>query len=159
MKTKTIWKYPIFLIGIILTAIVVSFVIPLLNAEPDCIPSGKQTVVRWKNMYWFPCKYSWNGFCLWPIRRKHITYKVTIIEGSPVRDDKGKASPIASGKRKQWTVYDSTDWNSIENNPIQKKRYPDYEPIADNEYVVLIETRYILFNHVESTVQICIQQH
>jgi hypothetical protein len=157
MKNKTTWQYAKFLIGITLTVIIGSF-IPLFEAEPDCIASQGQTVVKWKDMYWFPCKYSWNGVCLWPIRRRHVTYKVTVTEGLPIRDDNGKAIPIARGKRRKWSVYDSTDWNALVNFPIQKNKYPDYEPIADNEYVVSVETRYRLFNNVESTLRICTQK-
>jgi hypothetical protein len=159
MKNKKNWQYAKILVGIILTAIAGLYIIPLFNnAKPDCIPAGEQKVTRWKDMYWYPCKYSWNGYCLWPIRRKHITYKITVTEGISVRDDKGKPIPIARGKRKKWAIYDSTDWNAIESSPILKNRYPDYEPIADNEYIVLVETRYRWFNDVESTVRVCTQQ-
>jgi hypothetical protein len=114
--------------------------------------------VKWKDMYWFPCKYSWNGICIWPIRRKHITHKVTVSEGTPVRDENGNVIPLAGGKRRDWAVYDSTQWNAIGDNPVQRERYPDFEPISDNEYVVLVESRYRLFNDVESTLRICTQK-
>jgi hypothetical protein len=156
MKNKTTWQSIKFLMGLILTAIIGSS-IPLFKTEPDCIASQGQTVVKWKDMYWFPCKYSWNGFCLWPIRRRHKTYKVTVTEGLPVLDENGKAIPIASGKRKQWAIYDSNAWNVLVNIPIEKNRYPDYEPIADNEYVVIVETRYKLFHNVEANLRICTQ--
>jgi hypothetical protein len=64
---------------------------------------------------------------------------------------------IAKGKVRSWSVYDAESWNAMENNPRIKRRYPDYEKIASNEYVVLVETRYRLFNNVESTLRICAQ--
>lgn len=159
MKIKAASKYIIFFVGIILTAIVTSS-LPLFKAEveSDCLATQGQTVVKWKDMYWFPCKYSWNGHCIWPIRRKHITYKVTVSQGIPVRNEKGMPLAIAGGKTRNWTVYDSTVWNQIENDPSQKARYPDYEPIAEDEYVVLVETRYRFFYNVEATLRICMQK-
>ena len=155
MKIKAAWKYAIFLMGIALIAMATS---SLFKAEPNCLASQGQTVVKWKDMYWFPCKYSWNGYCIWPIRRKHSTYKVTVNEGIPLRDEKGLPIAIAGGKTRKWTVYDSTAWNGLEKYPSQKSRYPDYEPIADNEYVVLVETRYSLFHKVEATLRICTEK-
>jgi hypothetical protein len=157
MKDKTLRQYARILIGIILTTILTSST-PLTKVEPDCVASPGQKVVKWKDEYWFPCHYSWKGFCLWPIQRKHSTYKVTITDGIPVRDDRGKVIPIANGIRKNWTVYDSIYWNALEDFPIKKKRYSGYELIADNEYVVIVETRYRLFNDVESTLRICTQK-
>ncbi len=155
MKTKAAWKYVIFLIGIALIAIMVS---SLFKTEPDCGTSQGQTVVKWKDMYWFPCKLTWNGYCIWPIRRKHSTYKVTVNEGVPIRDEKGLLIIVADGKIRKWTAYDSTAWNGLENYPSQKSRYLDYEPIAENEYVVLVETRYMLFHNVEDTLRICVEK-
>ena len=109
-------------------------------------------------MYWFPCKLSWKGICFWPIRRKHITYKVTLNEGTPLLDESGKPIPVATGKVRDWLVYSAEAWNAIENNTVEKNRYPNYEQIAFNEYVVMVETRYRLFNDVESTLGICLQQ-
>lgn len=154
MNLKKTWKYSILTAGIALAAIVL-FSSPWSRAEPECFASEGQTVVRWKDMYWYPCKYSWRGICLWPIRRKHITYKVTVKDGIPVRDEEGVPIPIAGGKIRKWSVYDSAAWNGFENQPRHKNRYPDYEPIADNEYVVLVETRYRLFNNVEENLRIC----
>jgi hypothetical protein len=154
MKHKTAWQYAKILIGIILTAII-TLSTPLFAVKAGCSASKGQTVVRWKDMYWFPCHYSWNGLCLWPFQRKHVTYKVTITEGVPVRDEEGNLITIAGGKRKNWFVEDSTEWNAIENSPIRKPRFPDYEPIADNEYVVQVETRYRLFHNVEANLRIC----
>jgi len=156
MKSRTDLRYAKILIGVILTAIV-GVSIPLSKSESDCFASEGQSVVRWKDMYWFPCKYSWNGVCIWPIRRKHITYKVTVTAGTPIRNDKGKVIPTASGKRRDWQVYDSIAWNALENIPIEKNRYPDYEPIAENEYIVMVETRYRLFHKVEANLRICTQ--
>ncbi len=157
MKNTTAWKYTKFLIGIFLTAIVTSSV-PLFKAEPDCVSSDRQTVVKWKSLYYRPCKRSWKGFCLWPIRRKHYTYKVTITEGVPVLDESGRAIPITNGQRRKWEIYDSTGWNALENFPRKKNRFLGYEPIADNEYVVIVETRYVLFHDVEATLRICTQK-
>jgi hypothetical protein len=78
-----------------------------------------------------------------------------VKEGTPVRDEDGAPILIAGGKIRKWSVYDSTAWNGFENQPRQKNRYPDYEPIADNEYVVLVETRYRLFNKIEDSLRIC----
>jgi hypothetical protein len=157
MNLKAAWKYSIFTAGIALTAIVL-FSSPISQLEPECLASEGQTVVRWKDMYWYPCKYSWRGICVWPIRRKHISYKVTVTEGIPVRDEDGAPIPVAGGKRRTWSVYDSATWNGFENQPRQKNRYPDYEPIADNEFVVMVETRYRLFHNVEATLRICTQK-
>lgn len=154
MNIKAALKYTMFTAGIALTAIVI-LSSPWSKAEPECFASEGQTVVRWKDMYWYPCKYSWKGICLWPIRRKHITYKVTVNEGIPVRGENGDPIPMASGKIQKWAVYDSATWNGLEEEPREKNRYPDHEPIADNEYVVLVETRYRLFNKVEDNLRIC----
>lgn len=156
MKIKAAWKNVFFLIGIALTA---TSSLPLVKAESDCPTLQGQKVVRWKDMYWFPCQYSWNGYCIWPIRRRHSTYKVTVKDGIPLRDKRGMPIPSANGKTRKWTVYDSTAWNRLEQHPSEKSKYPDYEPIADNEYVVLVETRYRLFHQVEATLRICIKQH
>lgn len=151
MKIKAVRKYTVFFAGIILTILMASF---LFKTDPKYLASHGQTVVKWKDMYWFPCKYSWKGYCLWPLRRKHVTYKVTVNKGTPLRDEKGMPIAAAGGKTRTWTVYDAAAWNGIENRPWEKKRYPDYEPIADNEYVVLVETRYRLFHSVENTLQV-----
>ncbi len=74
-----------------------------------------------------------------------------------MRDEKGLPIIVANGKTRKWAVYDSTAWNGFENYPSQKRRYPDYEPIAENEFVVLVETRYRLFHNVEATLRICIE--
>jgi len=157
MNFKAAWKYTIFTAGITLTAIVI-LASPWSQAKSDCFASEGQTVVRWKDMFWHPCKYSWKGICLWPIRRKHITYKVTVNEGTAVRDENGDPIAVASGKIQNWAVYDSTAWNGLEEKPREKNRYPEYEPIADNEYVVLVETRYRLFNKVEGNLRICTRE-
>lgn len=156
MKKRTGLRYAKILFGVILTA-TLGASIPLFTSEPECITSTGQTVVKWKDMYWFPCKYVWNGVCIWPLRRKHITYKVTVTEGTPIRNDKGRVVPSAGGKRKDWQTYDSSTWNALAAIPIEKNRYPDYEPIADNEYVVMVEMRYRLFHKVEANLRICTQ--
>jgi hypothetical protein len=130
-----------------------------LDLESECSPASEQTVVQWIDMYWYPCKLSWLGVCIWPpFRRRHITYKVTVNDGIPFRDENNQVIPVANGKIRNWEVFDSTAWNQIVDSPRQLARYPDYEPIASNEYVVMVETRYRLFNDVEATLGICIQQ-
>ena len=132
--------------------------IPYLESE--CSPSSEQTIVKWKYKQWFPCKLSLWGICLWPpLHRKHYTYKVTVHDEDsiPLRDEWYGIIPIAKGKIRDWFVYDATIWNNIADSPRQLARYPDFEPIAPNEYVVLVETRYRWFNDVESTLRICVQ--
>lgn len=151
-----IYKYVSFVLAAVFSVMMTS---PnsITSAESECPAPSSQTVVRWKDMYWYPCQYSWNGICLWPIRRKHITYKVTVHEGVPWRDENGLAVAVAGGIKKDWTVHDAVTWNSLVNDPDTKNRFQDYEPIANNEFVVLVETRYRWFNNVESTVRICTQ--
>jgi len=128
------------------------------DIENECSNSSEQTVVQWKDMYWYPCQLSWRGFCIWPpFRRRHITYKVIVNSGIPLRDENNLPIAIANGKTRTWEVYDSNAWNQIAESPRHLARYPDYEPIASNEFVVLVETRYRLFNDVESTLGICVQ--
>lgn len=128
------------------------------NANNDCSSISEQTVVRWLDMYWYPCEKSWLGICIWPpFHRRHITYKITVNRGTPDRDENGNPIVIAKGKIRDWTVFDSDAWAQIAEVPLQLARYPDYKPIADNEYVVLVETRYRLFNNVKSTVRICVE--
>ena len=130
---------------------------PVSSLIEQCSKPVDQTVVEWKHEFGFPCKLSWRGICFWPLRRMHISYKVTLNGGSAVLNDQGMPIPIARGKVRNWSVYDAQSWNTMENNPRTKRRYPDYEKIASNEYVVLVETRYRLFNNVESTLRICAQ--
>jgi hypothetical protein len=132
---------------------------PSPSSANECYASANQTVVEWKSMYWYPCQLSRHGICIWPpFRRRHITYKVTVKDGIPVRDENGNPIAIANGKIRAWEVYDSSAWNQIADFPRQLARYPDYEPIASNEYVVMVETRYRLFNNVESTLRLCTEQ-
>ncbi len=109
-------------------------------------------------MYWHPCKISIRGVCVWPIRRRHITYKVTVPDGVPLRDGNGRVIPAAKGEKRDWLVYDAASWKTLGDDPVERARYPDYEPIAENEYVVAVETRYQWFNDVESTLGICVQK-
>ena len=128
------------------------------DQESECSATSDQTIVEWKDMYWFSCKLSWHGICIWPpFRRRHVTFKVTLNGEIPIRDEKNSPIVIANGKRKNWLVYDSTSWNQIAESPRHLARYPEYEPILPNEYVVMVETRYRLFNDVESTLEICTQ--
>jgi hypothetical protein len=157
MNIKPTWKYAILVAGVGLTAII-TFFPSLPRTKTDCLASKGQTTVRWKNLYYVSCRRSWNGYCIWPIRRPHITYKVTVNEGVPVRNANGLIVPVAGGKIRKWEVYDSTTWNEFGTRPPKWKRVPDHEPIAQNEYVVLVETRYRLFHNVEATLRICTEK-
>ena len=154
MKINPTWKFAIVVAGIGLTA-VITFLPSFFRTKADCLASKKQTTVRWKNLYYGSCRRSWNGYCIWPIRRPHSTYKVTVNEGVPLRDENVLIVPVAGGKKRQWLVYDSTTWNGFGVKPSKWKRVADYEPIADNEYVVEVETRYRLFHNVEANLRIC----
>jgi hypothetical protein len=128
------------------------------NLENACSNTSDQTVVKWISMYWFPCRFSWKGICLWPpFRRRHIAYKVIVNEGVPIRNEKNRPIAIAKGEIQDWLVYDSIAWNNLPERPREFARYPDYEPIAPNEYVVMVETRYRWFNDVEATLKVCVQ--
>jgi hypothetical protein len=156
MKLKAAWKYAIFGVGILLIPILI-FSVSTFNARPACFVSQGQTVVKWKDEYW-PCNQWWNIRCLWPIHRKHTTYKITIKQGVPMREANGTPIVVAGGKIRTWEVYDSTAWNGLENYPGLKNTYQNYEPVAKNEYVVMVETRYRLFHNVEATLRICTQK-
>lgn len=152
MKNKAAWKYVFFAAGITLTAIM-SFSSPLVKTETECVASRGQTVVKWKDQQW-PCRHWWSIRC----RRKHSTYKVTLDEGIPLRDKNGMPVVIAGGRIRAWKVYDSAAWNGMKEGSLQRKSYSDYEPIAENEYVVMVQTRYRLFNNVEATLRICTEK-
>jgi hypothetical protein len=130
------------------------------NLPNQCYVSPGQTVVEWKSStYQGHCRISFGGICVWPIPRKHVTYKVTVDDGAPLRTRRGSIIPAIDGEEKRdWLTYDSTSWNALENNPFGKYQYSDFEPVASNEYVVMVETRYRLFSDVDSTLGICIQQ-
>jgi hypothetical protein len=157
MKINAAWKLTILVMGVSLTAIM-TFSILSSKTKPECDISKGQTVVKWKDMYWFPCQYWWNGFCIWPPQRKHRTYKVTVKAGVPLRDEKGGVIVIAGGKIRDWQVDDATAWNELQNYPGRRDRYQNYEPIAENEYVVVVQTRYWLFHKVEANLRLCIQK-
>jgi hypothetical protein len=126
----------------------------------QCYVSPGQTVVEWKSATsQFHCISSIGGICIWPIPHEHVTYKVTVSEGIPLKTRYGNIIPAINGEeQRRWLTYDSTSWNALENNPSGKYAFADFEPIASNEYVVMVETRYRLFNDVDSTLGICIQQ-
>ena len=131
---------------------------PAQNAIPCYVPAD-ETVVRWKTEYTRPCEYAAFGICIWPIRHPHVTYKVTVNSGTPLRDEKGHVIAATEGEQQpDWGTYDSNDWNMIRDIPFQRVRFPGYQGIGDNEYVVMVETRYRLFHNVEKTLGICIQQ-
>ena len=152
MNIKAALKYGILTAGITLLAIVISKV-QSLKAEPDCLAPEGQTVVKWKNQQW-PCRHWWSIRC----RRKHSTYKVTLNGGIPLRDKNGMPVVIAAGRIRDWKIYDSVEWNGMKEGSRQRQSYPDYEPIAENEYVVMVQTRYRLFNNVEATLRICTEK-
>jgi hypothetical protein len=154
MNIKPMWKFAILVAGVSLSA-VITLLPSFFGTKADCLASNGQTTVRWKNLYYGSCRRSWKGFCVWPIRRPHSTYKVTVNEGVPLRDENGLIVPVTGGKKRQWSVYDSTTWNGFGVKPSRWRRVADYEPIADNEYVVEVETRYRLFHNVEDTLRIC----
>ena len=125
----------------------------------DCFISKEQNVVEWSFYYYEYCQYAWNGNCLWPIRRKHFTYKVTLLnESVPLRNHNEKVIASTSGKMQQWSTFDAEEWNFIKFSPFEFAKYPDHESIAKNEYVVGVTTRYKWFNDVEATLGICVQQ-
>jgi hypothetical protein len=129
------------------------------QTEDKCYVPADQKVVEWKSTYAERCRISLDGFCVWPIPHKHMTYKVTVTEGIPLRDRFGKVIASTNGdKRTDWATYDSTTWNSLPNSPFRRNRFTDFEPIASNEYVVMVQTRYRWFNNVDSTLGICMQQ-
>jgi hypothetical protein len=156
MNNKTAYKYTCFVVWITLTAIAALF-LPWRRSEPECYASPAQTVVRWKDLYYNWCRYSWEGHCLWPISRPHSTYKVTVHEGIPLLDEHGLPVVMAGGKIRSWGVYDAATWNAFATRPPKWQRFPDYEPIAENEYVIIVRTRYRLFHNVEANLRICTQ--
>jgi len=130
---------------------------PVQDNNNACISGSEQTVIHWVDMRWFSCRLSLFGICIWPpLLHNHATYKVTINNGVPLLDEHNQPIAIANGKTRNWTVYDSNRWNNIANSPRRLARFPGYKPIEPNEYVVMVETRYRLFNDVESTLRICV---
>jgi len=97
--------------------------------------------------------------CAWPISQGHVTYKVTVKNGIPLRSEGGSVIAAANGKmQKHWETFDANSWKALYTNYLHEYELLDYEPIASNEYVVMVETRYRLFNDVESTIGICVQK-
>jgi hypothetical protein len=132
---------------------------PASYSEDLCYVSPGQTVVEWKSTYQAPCRHSIWGICIWPLPHKHVTYKVTVDDGIPLLSRRGTVIAAIDGEEKRsWLTYDQTSWNALEDNPSGKISYLDFEPIASNEYVVMVETRYRLFSNVDTTLGICIQQ-
>jgi hypothetical protein len=152
MKIRIASKLGRFAVGITIAVIAVA-AFSWFKTGADCVTSKGQTVVKWKDQRW-RCRHWWSLGC----RRKHSTYKVTLHEGIPLRDEKGVPVVIASGKIRAWRVYDSTAWNGMRKGSWQRESYPGYEPIAQNEYVVMVQTRYRLFHNVEANLRICTEQ-
>ena len=125
----------------------------------QCYVSPGQKVVEWKSAtYREHCSTSVFGICVWPIPHKHVTYKVTIEESVPLRTRWGSVIPAINGEEKRdWLTYDANSWNALPTKRFGKYRYTDFEPIASNEYVVMVETRYRLFSDVDATLGICTQ--
>ena len=125
----------------------------------QCYVSPGQKVVEWKSAtYQEHCRISVFGICVWPLSHKHVTYKVTVEDGVPLRTKWGGIIPAINGEQKRgWVTYDSTAWNTLKNNPFERYQFADFEPIASNEYVVMVETRYRLFSDVDATLGICTQ--
>lgn len=158
-----------YLFKSILTAAVILLVVSFLpppfslagnfgQLEDKCFVSLGQTVVEWKSIDETRCRHSVAGICVWPIPHRHVTYKVTVSDGIALRNRHGNVIPAINGEMKRyWLTYDSTTWNALEDNPFGD-RYTDFEPIAANEYVVMVQSRYRLLNNVESTLGICMQQ-
>jgi len=126
--------------------------------QSQCYVSPDQTVVEWKSStYQEGCRTSIVGICVWPIPHKHTTYKVTVKDGTPLQTADGKVVAATNGEERNWLTYDANSWNALENKPFIKNVYTDFEPIASDEYVVMVETRYRLFSDVDTSLGICIQ--
>jgi len=131
------------------------------NHSNQCYVSPDQTVTKWKSaiFYWRRCRETVGGICIWPITRRHVTYKVTVNDGIPLRTEQGDVIPVFNGKEESsWLTFDAESWNAISEGRYKRYEFLDYEPIASNEYVVMVETRYGWFNDVESTLGICVQK-
>jgi hypothetical protein len=132
----------------------------VLSPSERCYVSPGQTVVEWKSGTTHErCRESIAGVCIWPIPHKHVTYKVTVNDDdTPLQTRWGRIIPAINGEQKRsWLTYDANSWNALENKSYGRYQYSNFEPIADNEYVVMVETRYRLFSDVDSTLGICIQ--
>jgi beta-N-acetylglucosaminidase len=124
----------------------------------ECYVSTGQTVVQWKQML-ESCRFSIFGICVWPPLRElnpsHVTYKVTVTTGTPLRGTNGLVIAATDGRKTDWVTWDSGGWNTLDNDT-DKRNIPNYERIANNEYVVSVPTHYRWFNNVEKTLGICI---
>ena len=125
----------------------------------QCYVSPGQKVVEWKSAtYREHCRISVFGICVWPIPHKHVTYKVIVEDGVPLRTRWGRIIPAINGEEKRdWLTYDTNSWNALPTKRYGRYSYTDFEPIASNEYVVMVETRYRLFSDVDATLGICTQ--
>ncbi len=122
-----------------------------------CTVSDEQTVVRWKSTYRVRCELSIAAYCVWPLPYSHVTYKVTAGDSVPLRNRSGKVIAAVRGQRRRWLTYDAAAWNALERSS-RGPRYIDFEPINTSEYVVMVETRYRLFEDVESTLGVCVEE-
>lgn len=137
---------------------------PFNSSQPadTCYVSPNETATAWKSTSYARCRVRFGGMCVWPIQHEHMTYKVTIADGSiPMRNERGKVIAATSGvMRSDWLTYDAAGWNALASITYGyfRNRYDDYQTIAPNEYVVMVQTRYRLFNNVNSTLGICVQK-
>ncbi len=127
-----------------------------------CYVSPNETITPWKGTFYTRCYIRFGSMCLWPIAREHLTYKITINDGStPMRDARGSVIAATNSIiRSDWLTYDANSWNALANarHGYFQNRYDDYQTIAPDEYVVMVQTRYRLFNNVDSTLGICVQK-
>ena len=137
-----------------------SLLIGNVQTKKECYVSPEQTVEAWSYFYYELCEYAIKGVCLWPIRRKHFTYKVTLQNGDiPQLDHYDRIQAAVNSKGQNWSTFDSEAWNFIEYSPFEITKYPNHRTTAENEIVVSVTTRYKWFNDVEATLGICVQEH
>ncbi len=144
-------------------AISLSHAKPLLignvQTSNDCYVSPEQTVEAWSHYYYEHCEYAFQGICIWPLRRRHFTYKVTLPSGDiPQLDHSDRIQAAIDGKKLSWTTFDSETWNFIEYSPFEINKYPNYKTIQEDEIVVGVPTRYKWLNDVEAALGICVQE-
>jgi hypothetical protein len=131
------------------------------NLPNQCYVSPGQKVVEWKSSTTQgSCRILIMGICIWPIPHRHVTYKVTVDDGIPLRTRWGRVIPAINGEEKLgWLTYDANSWNALPNKSFRRYGYvyDNFEPIAPDEYVVMVETRYRWFSNVDTSLGICVQ--
>jgi hypothetical protein len=96
----------------------------------QCLIDPGQVVLRWKDTL-EPCQFSIFMICVWPLAgRAHPTYKVTVSDAAPLRQD---GQVVAAWDRviQDWMTWDASNWNTLDHTSID-----GFQPIAGNEYVV-----------------------